>query len=101
MGCMDMAVGATAPVSAEGGGAAVAQLPGGVPLVVRQRVRLGERLEVFLEDGLHSDGHAAIGSDGRQGVQLRCCTSGHFFGAKGEAALSGVGRWIPALRVSP
>ena len=57
---VDMPLGATPPVSAHGGGAAVAQLPGGVQLVGCQRVRLGERLEVLLQDGLHGQGHAAI-----------------------------------------
>jgi len=59
---VDMALGATPPVSAQGRGAAVAQGLGRRPLVRRQRMRLGERLEVFLQDGLHGQGHAAIRS---------------------------------------
>jgi len=106
---VNMALGATPPVSAQGGGAAVAQGLGRRPLVRRQRMRLGERLEVLLQDGLHGQGHAAIKSYLFMRVHCNIYTPVHASSSppqigpaqgKGRAARSTFALTLPTARAS-
>jgi len=66
---VEVSVGAGQHVAAQGGGAAVDDSPGGLALVVRQRMRPLEFVKMLPEDLLQRDGHAAVPPNIRTWVQ--------------------------------